>query len=160
MAYAETVRGLAELASLRSRPGQDGIQQPGPVAVNTAKYTFAHGFHDAAAKLMDLAGGLLTTGPGSEDWANPEICAVLEKYYAAAVPAEPRLRLLNLIADLTVRDYGGYQAVLATHAEGSLKAESCRSPAPTTRRAPGRTSPTTPELPERGLSCPRQLMCQ
>ncbi|MFI5615541.1 4-hydroxyphenylacetate 3-hydroxylase N-terminal domain-containing protein [Amycolatopsis sp. NPDC051903] len=123
IAYAETVRGLAELAALRSRPGTRGIQQPDPVAVNTAKYTFAHGFHDATAKLMDLAGGLLATGPGGEDWANPEIRAVLEKYYAAAVPAEPRLRLLNLIADLTARDYGGYQAVLATHAEGSLEAE-------------------------------------
>ncbi|WP_370542211.1 4-hydroxyphenylacetate 3-hydroxylase C-terminal domain-containing protein [Amycolatopsis sp. FDAARGOS 1241] len=123
IAYAETVRGLAELAALRSRPGEHGIQQPDPVAVNTAKYSFAHGFHDAAAKLIDLAGGLLATGPGGEDWANPEIRAVLEQHYAAAVPAEPRLRLLNLIAGLTARDYGGYQAVLATHAEGSLEAE-------------------------------------
>jgi aromatic ring hydroxylase len=48
---------------------------------------------------------------------------VLEKYYSAAVPAEQRLRILNFIGDLTARDYGGYQAVLATHAEGSLEAE-------------------------------------
>ncbi|MDX2937750.1 4-hydroxyphenylacetate 3-hydroxylase N-terminal domain-containing protein [Streptomyces ipomoeae] len=123
IAYAETVRGLAELAALRSRPGQHGIQQPDPLAVNTAKYTFAHGFQDAVAKLTDLAGGLLITGPGGEDWADSGIRAVLEKYYAAAVPAEPRLRMLNLIGDLTARDYGGYQAVLATHAEGSLEAE-------------------------------------
>lgn len=123
IAYAETVRGLAELAALRSQPGQHGIQQPDPLAVNTAKYTFAHGFHDATAKLMDLAGGLLITGPGGEDWDNPQIRAVLEKYYAAAVPAEQRLRMLNFIGDLTARDYGGYQAVLATHAEGSLEAE-------------------------------------
>ncbi|QOV33195.1 gamma-aminobutyrate dehydratase [Streptomyces ferrugineus] len=123
IAYAETVRGLAELAAVRSRPGQHGIQQPDPLAVNTAKYTFAHGFHDAVAKLMDLSGGLLITGPGGEDWADPGIRAVLEKYYAGAVPAEQRLRMLNFIGDLTARDYGGYQAVLATHAEGSLEAE-------------------------------------
>lgn len=30
---------------------------------------------------------------------------------------------MNFIADLTARDFGGYQAVLATHAEGSLEAE-------------------------------------
>lgn len=30
---------------------------------------------------------------------------------------------MNFIADLTARDYGGYQSVLATHAEGSLEAE-------------------------------------
>jgi aromatic ring hydroxylase len=123
IAYAETVRGLAELAALRSRPGDHGIQQPDPLAVNMAKYTFAHGFHDAVAKLMDLSGGLLVTGPGGEDWDNPEIRAVLTKYYAAAAPAEARLRMLNFIGDLTARDYGGYQAVLATHAEGSLEAE-------------------------------------
>jgi hypothetical protein len=42
---------------------------------------------------------------------------------AAAAPAEGRLRILHLIADLTARYFGGYQAVLATHAEGSLEAE-------------------------------------
>jgi len=33
------------------------------------------------------------------------------------------LRLLNLISDLTASDFGGYQEVLAVHAEGSLEAE-------------------------------------
>lgn len=121
--WSETVRGLAELSAIRSRPGEHGVQQPDPLAVNMAKYQFAHGFHNAIAILTDLSGGLLATGPGGEDWDNPEIRAVLEKYYASAVPAEKRLKLLNFIADLTARDYGGYQAVLATHAEGSLEAE-------------------------------------
>lgn len=121
--WSETVRGLAELSALRSRPAEHGVQQPDPLSVNMAKYHFAHGFHNATATLIDLSGGLLATGPGCEDWDNPQIRAVLEKYYAAAVPAEQRLRLLNFIADLTARDYGGYQAVLATHAEGSLEAE-------------------------------------
>jgi 4-hydroxybutyryl-CoA dehydratase / vinylacetyl-CoA-Delta-isomerase len=121
--YAETVRGLAELAALRSRPADQGVQQPDPLAVNMAKYHFAHGYRNATSTLIDLSGGILVTGPGFEDWSNPEIRAVLEKYYAAAVPAERRLRILNFIADLTARDYGGYQGVLATHAEGSLEAE-------------------------------------
>ncbi|MFA3894238.1 MULTISPECIES: 4-hydroxyphenylacetate 3-hydroxylase N-terminal domain-containing protein [Rhodococcus erythropolis group] len=121
--WSETVRGLAQLAAVRSKPGAHGVRQPDPLAVNMAKYHFAHGFHNAVAILTDLSGGLLATGPGGEDWDNPEIRAVLEKYYAAAVPAERRLRLLNFIADLTARDYGGYQSVLATHAEGSLEAE-------------------------------------
>jgi 4-hydroxybutyryl-CoA dehydratase/vinylacetyl-CoA-Delta-isomerase len=123
IAYAETVRGLGQLAAMRSVPGPHGIQLPDPLAVNMAKYSFAHGFHDAVAKVLDIAGGLVVTGPGGEDWDNPEIRVVLEKYYAAARPAEERLRLLNLVADLTARDFGGYQAVLATHAEGSVEAE-------------------------------------
>jgi aromatic ring hydroxylase len=31
--------------------------------------------------------------------------------------------MLNLISELTTRLYGGYQAVLAIHAEGSVEAE-------------------------------------
>jgi aromatic ring hydroxylase len=123
IAYAETVRGLGDLAWMRSTLDQSGMQLPDPLAVNMAKYTFAHGYHQAVATLMDLSGGLLVTGPGGEDWESPHIRGVLNKYYAAAAPAEERLRILHLIADLTARDFGGYQAVLATHAEGSLEAE-------------------------------------
>jgi aromatic ring hydroxylase len=61
IAWTETVRGLAELAAVRAREGAQGVWMPDPLAVNVAKYTFAHGFHDAAATLMDLAGGLLVT---------------------------------------------------------------------------------------------------
>lgn len=121
--WAETVRGLAELSALRSFEGANGVWQPDPLSVNMAKYHFAHGFSQATAHVIDLAGGLLITGPGGEDWAAPDIRPVLEKYYAAAVPGEQRLRIANFVTDLTARDYGGYQRVLATHAEGSFEAE-------------------------------------
>lgn len=121
--WSETVRGLAELSAVRAREGENGVWRPDPLLVNMAKYHFAHGFSDATQHLIDLAGGLLITGPGAEDWADPDIRAVLEKYYAAAVPGEERLRIANFISDLTARDYAGYQRVLATHAEGSFEAE-------------------------------------
>lgn len=121
--WAETVRGLAELSALRAQEGENGVWRPDVLLVNMAKYHFAHGFSAATQHVIDLAGGLLITGPGAEDWSNPEIRTVLEKYYAAAVPGEQRLRIANFIADLTARDYAGYQRVLATHAEGSFEAE-------------------------------------
>lgn len=120
--WAETVRGLAELAAIRGVE-DDGVFVPDPLTVNIAKYTFAHGYHEAISSVIDLAGGVLATGPGGADWADPQIRAVLEKYYAGAVPGEQRLRVLNLVSDLTATNYGGYQSVLATHAEGSLEAE-------------------------------------
>ncbi|MFF3574576.1 4-hydroxyphenylacetate 3-hydroxylase N-terminal domain-containing protein [Nocardia jiangxiensis] len=123
VAWTETVRGLAELSNIRALPDDRGVWRPDPLVVNLAKYTFAHGYPEAAATLVDLAGGLLVTGPGAEDWADPSIRPVLEKYYAGAVPGERRLRIANLVADLTVRDYGGYQTSLNSHAEGSLEAE-------------------------------------
>ena len=122
MRYAETVRSLTELAAYRCDVSR-GIARPDPLTTNLAKYTFATGYHQALQLVQDCAGGLLVTGPGGDDWDDPETRAVLERYHSAAVPAEERLRMLNMIADLTVRDFGGYHAVLAVHAEGSIEAE-------------------------------------
>jgi 4-hydroxybutyryl-CoA dehydratase/vinylacetyl-CoA-Delta-isomerase len=61
--------------------------------------------------------------PGLADWESPEIRPVLEKYLSAAAPSEARLKMMNLINDMTVRDFAGYHAVLAIHAEGSVEAE-------------------------------------
>ena len=90
---------------------------------NMAKWTFARDFHRAIETVQDLAGGLLATGPAAADWGSPTIRPVLEKYYRGAWPADRRLAILNLIGELTTRHYGGYQAVLAIHAEGSIEAE-------------------------------------
>ncbi|MCU0270192.1 MAG: hypothetical protein MUF83_16305 [Acidimicrobiales bacterium] len=121
--FAETVRGLTELAAQRARVDERGIAYPDPMTTNLAKYTFATRYHQALELVQDCAGGLLVTGPGAEDWASDEVRPVLEKYYGAAAPASDRLRVMNLISDLTVRDFGGYHAVLAVHAEGSIEAE-------------------------------------
>ena len=121
--YNESVRTLIEAAARRGKVGPDGYCRPDSATTNIAKYTFATGFHDAVRSVQDCAGGLLVTGPGGEDWDNPEIRPVLEKYFAAAAPASERLAMINLISDLTVRDFGGYHAVLAVHAEGSIEAE-------------------------------------
>jgi aromatic ring hydroxylase len=120
--YAETVRGLTHLAALRAGT-ERGLAYPDPLTTNLAKHTFATGYHEALALVQDCAGGLLVTAPGGADWASPEVRPVLEKYLGAAEPAETRLRLMHLISDLTTRDFGGYHAVLAIHAEGSIEAE-------------------------------------
>jgi 4-hydroxybutyryl-CoA dehydratase/vinylacetyl-CoA-Delta-isomerase len=120
--YAETVRGLTELAAQRC--GVDaGVAYPDVFTTNLAKWTFARDFHHALDVVQDLAGGLLVTGPSGMDWSSPEIRPVLEKYLRGAWPADRRMAVLNLVSDLTARAYGGYQAVLAIHAEGSLEAE-------------------------------------
>jgi 4-hydroxybutyryl-CoA dehydratase/vinylacetyl-CoA-Delta-isomerase len=121
--YAETVRALTEMAALRAQVGGHGIAYPDPMTTNLAKYTFASGYHHALELVQDCSGGLLVTGPGGDDWDSPEVRSVLEKYYSAAAPARERLRVMNAIADLTTRDFGGYHAVLAVHAEGSIEAE-------------------------------------
>ena len=120
--YAETVRGLAELAALRCKV-ENGVAYPDVFTTNMAKWTFAREFHHAIETVQDLAGGLLVTGPAGMDWNSAEIRPVLEKYLPGAWPADRRMAVMNLISDLTTRLYGGYQAVLAVHAEGSIEAE-------------------------------------
>jgi 4-hydroxybutyryl-CoA dehydratase / vinylacetyl-CoA-Delta-isomerase len=120
--YAETVRGLTELAAQRC--GVDaGVAYPDVFTTNLAKWTFARDFHHAVDLVQDLAGGLLVTGPSGMDWNSPDIRPILDKYLRGAWPADRRMAVLNLLSDLTARAYGGYQAVLAIHAEGSLEAE-------------------------------------
>jgi 4-hydroxybutyryl-CoA dehydratase/vinylacetyl-CoA-Delta-isomerase len=120
--YAETVRALTELAALRCKT-ENGIAYPDVFTTNMAKWTFAREFHQAIETVQDLAGGLLVTGPGGMDWNSAEVRPVLEKFLPGAWPAERRMAVMNLISDLTTRLYGGYQAVLAVHAEGSIEAE-------------------------------------
>jgi aromatic ring hydroxylase len=120
--YAEMVRGLTELAALRGEI-EEGVAYPHVFTTNMAKWVFARDFHQAMEVVQDLAGGILVTGPAGSDWESPEVRPVLEKYFRGAWPAERRLPVLNLIAELTARLYGGYQAVLAVHAEGSIEAE-------------------------------------
>ena len=120
--YAETVRGLTDLAALRCEV-EAGVAYPHVFTTNMAKWTFARDFHRALETVQDLAGGLLVTGPSGMDWESAEVRPVLEKYLQGAWPADQRLAILNLIGELSTRLYGGYQAVLAVHAEGSIEAE-------------------------------------
>ncbi len=123
-AYHSTVRGLIEHAAAACTI-EDGLAVPNTLLTNVAKYHFAHNYHQAVQIVQDLAGGLLVTAPAAEDLTSEATREYVLKYMGGAkgFDAEKRLRLLNLISDLTASDYGGYQEVLAVHAEGGFEAE-------------------------------------
>jgi len=125
IAYAETLRALTHKAAEGCVPKPHGQVAPDPLLVNMAKSHFAHGYHTAVQHLQELAGGILVTGPGDEDWSSAETRPYLEKYLVGrdGVSAAQRMQMMNFIRDLTSSDYGAYQEVLAIHAEGSLEAE-------------------------------------
>ena len=125
IAYAETLRALVESAARRGTPDDAGVFVPDPLIVNIAKSHFAHGFHEALQHVQDLSGGLLVTGPSGADFDNPATGDLLRSYLAGrdGVDGEMRMRAMNMVSDLTTREFGGYHAVLAIHAEGSLEAE-------------------------------------
>ena len=125
ISYAETLRALTEMAAIRGAADEHGIFAPDALTTNMAKYHFAHHYHEALQHVQDIAGGMLVTGPGVEDFASPETGDLLRKYLGgrAGIDGEMRTRAMNMVSDLTTGDFGGYHAVLAIHAEGSLEAE-------------------------------------
>ena len=124
VAYARTLRALTRMAALDCSQGTLGIAVPDPATVNIAKLHFAGQFHHAVARVQEIAGGLLVTAPGQADWEQPATRPLLERYLGGkGVDAEARMRLLHLISDVTTSHLGGYHAVLAIHAEGSIEAE-------------------------------------
>lgn len=125
IAYAETLRALVQSAAHRGTPDDAGVFVPDPLVVNIAKSHFAHGYHTALQHVQDLSGGHLVTAPGGADFANPETGDLLRRYLGGrdGVDGEERMRAMAMVADLTTGEFGGYHAVLAIHAEGSLEAE-------------------------------------
>jgi 4-hydroxybutyryl-CoA dehydratase/vinylacetyl-CoA-Delta-isomerase len=124
IAYTETLRALTTQAALACRIAEEDIAVPSPLLVNIAKLHFAENYHRMIAYLQDISGGILVTAPGEEALRNPATRPYVEKYLGGAdVSAAERLRALNMISDLTASDFGGYQEVLAIHAEGSIEAE-------------------------------------
>jgi aromatic ring hydroxylase len=124
ISYAETVRMLTKMAAIQAA-AEDGIAVPNTAVVNIAKLHFASNYHQALMHVQDIAGGLLVTGPGEEDLNSEQTSGYIDRYLGGAkgVSARERLETINLISDLTTGEFGGYQATLAIHAEGSLEAE-------------------------------------
>ncbi len=123
--YAETLRALTRMSALDCTYQEPGIAVPSTRIVNMAKLHFADNYHRALSHLQDLTGGLLVTAPSEADWMSHETRRYLERFLGGrkGVSAEARLRAINMVSDLTTGEFGGYQAVLAIHAEGSIEAE-------------------------------------
>ena len=123
ISYAQICRGMTREAA-REAKTVDGIAVPNAELINIAKLYFATNYHQALAWVQDIAGGLLVTGPSKEDLDDPKLRTLVDTYLdTPGASAEDRLRLMNLLAELTATDFAGYQAVLAVHAEGSIEAE-------------------------------------
>ncbi len=123
--YAETTRALTQMACMRARKTDFDMVIPDPATVNIAKHHFAADFHQALSYVQDLAGGIVVTGPAVEDLQSEETGPLIEKYLKGkkGTSGKERLQIINLIQDITASDFGGYNAVLALHAEGSMEAE-------------------------------------
>jgi len=116
---------------------------PNVLGVNVGKYYFAANYHQIVQKVHDLGGGLVLTLPRKRTCAIPKSGKYLRKYLHTTpdVDVEDRMRIYNLIRDLTADAYGGWH--LVHHAAGrrrSARAARDDEPPPTTRAREGEGS--------------------
>ena len=123
--YGELIRACRNAAAREALPIEPGMVSPNGVYTNAGKYHFASGFHQAAAIVQDIAGGLVITAPMEADFQNPETGPYLEHYLTGAgeTTAAQRVNLFHLIRDMTASEFGGYNFVTTLHGEGSMAAQ-------------------------------------
>lgn len=102
-----------------------GMVYPNVLAINTVKYYMAVNFHKTISYLHDLGGGLVITQPLEADLRNPESGPYIRKYLHTRkdVDVEARMRVTNMIRDLTADAYGGWWFVTSLQAGGGLTAQ-------------------------------------
>jgi 4-hydroxybutyryl-CoA dehydratase/vinylacetyl-CoA-Delta-isomerase len=123
--YAEMLRMSLDFACSHYEKTPSGMVHPNALAVNAAKYYYAANYHNAVKLLQDLSGGLVVTLPLESDLRNEETGRYMRKYLATkqSVDVETRMRIYNLIRDLTADAYGGWHLVVALQAGGGLSAQ-------------------------------------
>ncbi len=123
--YAQLIRMSLDWACRNFETTPSGMVHPNVLGVNVAKYYFAANYHSIVQKVHDLGGGLVLTLPKEADLRNPESGKYLRKYLHTTpdVDVEERMRVYNLIRDLTADAYGGWNLVTTIQAGGGLPAQ-------------------------------------
>jgi 4-hydroxybutyryl-CoA dehydratase/vinylacetyl-CoA-Delta-isomerase len=123
--YAQMLKMSLDYACANFETTATGMVHPNSLAVNAAKYYYAANYHNAVKYLQDLSGGLVVTLPTESDLRNPESGGYIRKYLAtkSSVDVETRMRVYNLIRDITADALGGWRLVVALQAGGGLAAQ-------------------------------------
>ncbi|MGZ5935207.1 MAG: 4-hydroxyphenylacetate 3-hydroxylase N-terminal domain-containing protein [Rhizomicrobium sp.] len=123
--YAQMLKMSLDYACRHYEKTDTGMVYPNTLAINSAKYYYAANYHQTVRYLHDLSGGLVMTLPGEADLRNPESGKFIRKYLHTkkTVDVEQRMRVYNLIRDLTADAYGGWNFVVALQAGGGLSAQ-------------------------------------
>jgi 4-hydroxybutyryl-CoA dehydratase/vinylacetyl-CoA-Delta-isomerase len=123
--YAEMLRMSLAQAVQNYKVTETGMVYPDPMAVNVGKFYGASNWHMMVQKLHDMSGALVLTLPTEADYRNEEVTKTLNKYLHTKndVEVEDRMRVYNLIRDLTADSFGGWELVTTLAAGGGLAAQ-------------------------------------
>ena len=123
--YAEMLRMSLDASIRDYKTTESGMVYPNDMAINVGKYYGASNYHGMVRHLHDLCGGQIVTQPVEADYRNPALTPYFEKYLHTkeGVSVEDRMKLYNLLRDLTADTYGGWEFVTTLQAGGGLAAQ-------------------------------------
>lgn len=124
MTYATNMRSLG-IAAIEQFEMVEGVAVPSNLVANAGKFYASSGRHRAMELLQDIAGGGLITSPSGADLMSPLTGPLVQKYFVGkeGTSAEERLRMFNLVRDLTASDYAGDDTIATLHGGGSMAAQ-------------------------------------
>lgn len=118
MVYREAVHAFILASEAACERTESGLVMPNQsIAYAGRLYTALH-YHEMVHVLRNLAGGSAVLIPDERTLRSPETGPCLEKYYrVGATPAEDRLRVLNLAAELSSTSFAGHKQAYQLFAE-------------------------------------------
>ncbi|MFP6581480.1 MAG: 4-hydroxyphenylacetate 3-hydroxylase N-terminal domain-containing protein [Candidatus Hydrogenedentota bacterium] len=123
--YAETLDVFLRSCLAEYKTTPSGMVYPNGRTINLAKYYGATNYHLMLRHIHDLCGGIVLTLPTEADYRGEETGPDIEKYLRTTddAPVEDRMRLLNLVRDITADTQGGWDQVTMVQAGGGLAAQ-------------------------------------
>ncbi|MBU0514990.1 MAG: aromatic ring hydroxylase, partial [Proteobacteria bacterium] len=102
-------------------PYGPGTFVPNSIYCNVGRCMSGEAYYHEMETLADVSGGAPSTIPYEEDWANPEVRDLIEKYSRRnpEVSATDQQLLWRHVGDILCSAYGGVMAVAAVHGGGS-----------------------------------------
>ncbi|OPY76148.1 MAG: 4-hydroxybutyryl-CoA dehydratase/vinylacetyl-CoA-Delta-isomerase [Syntrophorhabdus sp. PtaU1.Bin058] len=121
----ETIYACGVACSAEGKPTPSGTYLIDLMLANVCKLHVTHLPYLISRLAQDIAGGLVVTMPGEQDFKNPEIGEYLEKYFksAAAYSTEDRCRMQRLIENLTLGMGAVGYLTESLHGAGSPQAQ-------------------------------------
>ncbi len=121
----ETIYACGVACSAEGRPTSSGTYLIDLMLANVCKLHVTHLPYLISRLAQDVAGGLVVTLPGEQDFKNPEIGQYLEKYFRSATSytTEDRCRMQRLIENLTLGMGAVGYLTESLHGAGSPQAQ-------------------------------------
>jgi 4-hydroxybutyryl-CoA dehydratase/vinylacetyl-CoA-Delta-isomerase len=118
---AETLYCGSIACSSEGAPTNSGAYFVDPLLANTVKQNITRYIYEIDRLAQDIAGGLIGTLPSEQDFFDPKIGPLVEKYFKGAegYTTEDRIRMARLIENMT----GGTALVESMHGAGSPQAQ-------------------------------------